>query len=181
MLKTSWPRSQQTRSQALYNWVTFLEQSAMVICVQVPDDRSAYVVFETMNDRGLRPSAADLLKNHLFGLADNRMVEAERNWISMIGTLEAVPDSDDDIVVTYIRHLWISQQGPTRTKDLFDRIKATIKGKQAAIDLCNELAVSAVHYAAILIPRTRCGILTALQPENTLTLYGIWEWNSCVL
>lgn len=124
----------------------------MVICVQVPDDRGAYVVFETMNDRGLRPSAADLLKNHLFGLADNRLDEAERNWVSMTGTLETIPDSDDDIVVTYIRHLWISQHGPTRTKELFDRIKQNINGKQAAIDLSNELAVSAVHYAAILNP-----------------------------
>lgn len=140
------------RSQALHNWVTFLEERAMVICVQVPDDRSAYVVFETMNDRGLRPSAADLLKNHLFGLADNRIEEAERNWISMTGTLETVPDSDDDIVVTYIRHLWISQHGPTRTKELFDRIKQNVRGKQAAIDLSSELAVSAVYYAAILNP-----------------------------
>jgi hypothetical protein len=48
-----------SRSNALYGWVTFLIERAMVICVQVPDDRSAYVVLETMNDRGLRPSAAD--------------------------------------------------------------------------------------------------------------------------
>lgn len=141
-----------SRSQVLYDWVTFLVERAMVICVQVPDDRSAYIVFETMNDRGLRPSAADLLKNHLFGLADNRSDEAERSWIAMTGTLEAVPDADDDIIVTYIRHLWISQHGPTRTRDLFDRIKQDIKGKQAAIDLANELANNAVRYAALLNP-----------------------------
>lgn len=146
------PLPESSRSQVLHNWVTFLVERAMVICVQVPDDRSAYVVFETMNDRGLRPSAADLLKNHLFGLADNRVEEAERSWIAMTGVLETVPESDDDIVVTYVRHLWISQHGPTRTKELFDRIKQEIKGKQAAIDLANELATSATYYAALLNP-----------------------------
>ena len=51
-----------------------------------------------------------------------------------------------------IRHLWISQHGPTRTKDLFDKIKQDIKSKQSAIDLSSELAVNAVNYAAILNP-----------------------------
>jgi uncharacterized protein with ParB-like and HNH nuclease domain len=107
----------------------------MVISVQVADDKSAYVVFETMNDRGLRPSAADLLKNHLFGLAANRLEEAERNWIAMTGALDTVADADDEIVVDYIRHLWISQKGPTRTRELFDKIKEEIRSRQAAIDL----------------------------------------------
>ncbi len=146
------PLPEASRSQVLYDWVTFLVERAMVICVQVPDDRSAYIVFETMNDRGLRPSAADLLKNHLFGLADNRIEEAERSWIAMTGTLEAVPDADEDIVVTYIRHLWISRHGPTRTRDLFDKIKQGIRGKQAAIDLANELASNAARYSALLNP-----------------------------
>jgi len=146
------PLPETARSEILYNWVNYLVERAMVICVTVSDDRSAYVVFETMNDRGLRPSAADLLKNHLFGLSDNRMDEAEHNWISMVGTLETIPDTDDDIVVTYIRHLWISQHGPTRTKDLFDKIKLEIKSKQAAVDFSAELANNAVRYAAILNP-----------------------------
>ena len=141
-----------SRSEALYHWVTYLLERAMIICVQVPDDGSAYVVFETMNDRGLRPSAADLLKNHLFGLAGDRQAEAEQSWTMMTGALETVPNADDDIVVTYIRHLWISQHGPTRTKHLFDRIKQEVKGKQAAINLANELALHAPYYAAILNP-----------------------------
>lgn len=141
-----------SKSRLLNNWVNFLEDKATVIFVQVPDDKNAYIVFETMNDRGLTPSAADLLKNHLFGIADTRSEEAERNWIAMTGALETIPDSDEDIVVTYIRHLWISQHGPTRTKALFDNVKKEIKGKQAAIDLTSELATSASLYAALLNP-----------------------------
>lgn len=146
------PYPETARSQQLFRWASFLVERAMVISVQVADDKSAYVVFETMNDRGLRPSAADLLKNHLFGLAGNRLEEAERNWIAMTGALDTVADADDEIVVDYIRHLWISQNGPTRTKELFDKIKQEIKSRQAAIDLSAQLAENAVHYAALLNP-----------------------------
>jgi hypothetical protein len=124
----------------------------MVICVLVPDKSSAYVVFETMNDRGLRPSAADLLKNHLFGLADNRIEEAERNWVAMTGALETIPDADDDVVVTYIRHLWTAQHGLTRSKELFNKITDEVKTKQPAIDFTTELSTNAALYSALLNP-----------------------------
>lgn len=140
------------RSQRLSEWVSFLVERATVICVQVADDKSAYVVFETMNDRGLRPSAADLLKNHLFGLAGNRLDEAERNWIAMTGALDTVADADEDIVVDYVRHLWISQNGPTRTRELFDKIKQEVRSRQSAVDLSAQLAQNAVFYAALLNP-----------------------------
>jgi len=146
------PYPENARSQQLSEWVNFLVERAMVISVQVADDKSAYVVFETMNDRGLRPSAADLLKNHLFGLAANRLEEAERNWIAMTGALDTVADADDEIVVDYVRHLWISQNGPTRTRELFDKIKQDIKSRQAAIDLSAQLAQNAIFYAALLNP-----------------------------
>jgi hypothetical protein len=140
------------RSDQLYNWVSFLMERATVICVQVADDKSAYVVFETMNDRGLKPSAADLLKNHLFGLAANRLAEAERNWIAMTGALDTVADADDEIVVDYVRHVWISQNGPTRTRELFDSIKGSVRSRQGAIDVSTQLAQNAVLYSALLNP-----------------------------
>jgi hypothetical protein len=105
-----------------------------------------------MNDRGLRPSAADLLKNHLFGLAANRLEEAERNWIAMTGALDTVADADEDIVVDYVRHLWISQNGPTRTRELFDKIKHEVSTRQSAVDLSSQLAQNAIFYAALLNP-----------------------------
>jgi uncharacterized protein DUF262/uncharacterized protein DUF1524 len=146
------PYHPSARSEQLYNWVSFLMDRATVICVQVADDKSAYVVFETMNDRGLRPSAADLLKNHLFGLAGNRLQEAERNWVAMTGALDTVADADDEIVVDYVRHMWISQNGPTRTRELFDRIKENVRSRQDAVDVSGQLAQNAVLYSALLNP-----------------------------
>lgn len=138
------------RPKILNRWVEYLENGARVISVRVGDESAAYVIFETMNDRGLRLSAADLLKNYLFGRADNRIKEVQQRWLLMTGALDTIPE--DDIVVTYIRHLWISMHGPTRTRALFQTIKETIKSKQAAVDFSNQLAESAPRYAALLNP-----------------------------
>jgi uncharacterized protein DUF1524/uncharacterized protein DUF262 len=146
------PLPPSAKSDQLNSWVSFLMEKATIICVQVADDKSAYVVFETMNDRGLKPSAADLLKNHLFGLAGNRLQEAERNWVAMTGALDTVADADDEIVVDYVRHLWISKHGPTRTRELFDSIKTNVRGRQEAVDISSQLAQDAVLYSGLLNP-----------------------------
>jgi uncharacterized protein with ParB-like and HNH nuclease domain len=70
-------------------WSNFLYESARVIWVTVPDDRAAYIVFETMNDRGLELSATDLIKNYLFGKAGTQQgdyfEQVKQQWSSMVG------------------------------------------------------------------------------------------------
>lgn len=145
------PLPEHAKGQALFALVQYIIEKTMVIYVQVADAGSAYVIFETMNDRGLRPSAADLLKNHIFGVADTRYAEVESSWTTMNGILETVPETED-VAVTFIRHYWISEHGPTRTKDLFDKIKKQVTGRQASVDLATALAVKATLYVALLNP-----------------------------
>ena len=49
----------------LNSWVSFIEHRALVVLLRVPDDANAYKMFETLNDRGLRTSQADLIKKCL--------------------------------------------------------------------------------------------------------------------
>ena len=128
----------------------FVKERARVIWVTVPDDTNAYVMFETLNDRGLELSKADLLKNYLFGRSQDRSSETQQRWFSMMGALETV--GNEDIVVTYIRHLWSSMHGPTRERELYVDIKDKVKSKQAVIDLAIDLADNANIYAALLNP-----------------------------
>lgn len=53
------------KHKPLNKLVQFVEDGVKVIWVTVADEAGAYMIFETMNDRGLRLSAADLLKNYL--------------------------------------------------------------------------------------------------------------------
>jgi hypothetical protein len=48
-----------------------------------------------------------------------------------------------------IRHVWASQHGLTREKDLYDRIRTTITSKQRAVDFAKELSDQATVYAAL--------------------------------
>lgn len=139
------------RADHLHKWLDYLEKGSRVIKVTVADPGTAYVIFETINDRGLQLSAADLLKNHIFGLADDRLPEAVEKWQSMSGALATLPDQDET-TVTYIRHMWISLNSPTRTRQLYEKIKETVKNKQGAIDLATQFSNNAPRYAALLTP-----------------------------
>jgi hypothetical protein len=136
-------------TDALLNLIKYLETNTMVIYVLVPDYANAFTIFETLNDRGLALAVSDLLKNYLFSHAQDRIEEVHNSWTLMMGTLEAVTD-DEEIIVTYIRHLWSSKDGPTREKDLYDKIKLRITSKQASVDFAEELYSNAKLYAAIL-------------------------------
>ncbi len=68
----------------------------------------------------------------------------------MSGALETL--GNDELTVTYIRHLWITKEGHTRERDLSKNIKDTINSKQKAVDFVGELADAIQDYVAILTP-----------------------------
>lgn len=134
----------------LVKWIEFIRDRAAVIVIRVPDATSAYRMFATLNDRGLRASQADLLKNYLFSKAGSRLTEAAARWSSMTGAIESV--GDDDLVVLYIRHLWVSKFGPTKEEDLAEGVEEKIKGTQAAMEFLRELDESTADYVALFNP-----------------------------
>ena len=140
----------ETAKSLLLEWINFIDKSAVVIWVEVPDDRAAYTIFETMNDRGLDLSAIDLIKNHLFKMAEDQVEEAERKWAELIGTLES--SQETDVVKEFVRHYWISRNGSTRTQELFDEIKERAPNKTNAMDLLAKFHASAELYVALLNP-----------------------------
>ncbi len=131
-------------------WIEYLENNAKVILVIVPDDLNAYVMFETLNDRGLKTSQADLLKNYLFGESGDGLSEAQQKWSSMVSSLEIL--DDDDITMTYLRHFASTIFGATREKEVFEKIKKMTNGKTKALDFLGSLQRYAEDYAAMHTP-----------------------------
>ena len=134
----------------LHRWLNFINESLQVIWVQVGDERTAFTIFETMNDRGLRLSAADLLKNRLYAMGEDRRDEIIQKWQSMSATLETI-EGEAENVVEYVRCYWIVGHGPTRTKVLYDEIKKEAANKSRAVSLASDLEIVAQDYAAILL------------------------------
>jgi len=139
----------------LYDWIDFLRDSGVIIEIKVPDSFNAYTLFETLNDRGLRASQADILKNYLFGKAQDRLPEVAPKWSNMASVIESV--DSDDLLLTYLRHFWISYTGPTIEKELAERIRESITGRQQAVDLTMRLATDVVDYAALFTPLEHTG------------------------
>src|SRR5262249_48222110 len=116
----------------------------------VQDDLNAFVMFETLNDRGLKVSQSDLLKNYLFGEAGDRIEEARERWAAMNGVLESL--GSDDITMTYLRHQVISMYGYTREKEIYEKIRDAVVGRGPAIKFLGTLAEDVNDYAAIQVP-----------------------------
>lgn len=149
------PYGKADQAKRLYQWVAFLKDSAVIIEIKVPDQFNAYTLFETLNDRGLRASQADILKNYLFGKAQDRLGEVAPKWMTMTGILESV--DVDDLLLTFLRHHWISYYGPTLEKELAERIREKVVGRQQAVDMGIALASNAVDYTALFSPLEHTG------------------------
>ncbi len=144
------PLSEPTKDDFLNRWVNFLENSAQVIALKVPDDMNAYLMFETLNDRGLRVSQSDLVKNYLFSQADARITEAQDRWSSMNGSLDVL--NDDEATITFLRHLLISNYGPVRERDVLERVRGHVVGRVSAIQFLDSLSSTAEDYVALHMP-----------------------------
>ena len=67
----------------LLSWVDLLDSRVRIIVVTVKDDADAFLIFETLNDRGLSLTVADVVKNYLFGLCRNDIEAAEQAGLTL--------------------------------------------------------------------------------------------------
>ena len=103
---------------AFVEWRKFVETGLRVIYVKVPNKSDAFMIFETLNDRGANLTLADLLKNYLFGKASsqaNGLESVRDKWLVALGAL----DRDQDLFIAFLRHLWNSKSGATREPYLY--------------------------------------------------------------
>ena len=121
--------------------------------ITVTDELNAFKVFETLNSRGVRLSATDLLKNYLFSVIstqnthETEMKALEDRWERIVGLLgsESFPE--------FLRVYWNSRNKLVRKSDLFKTIRKRITSRDAAFDLLRSLDQSAAIYAALRDPQ----------------------------
>ena len=120
--------------------------------ITVTDELNAFKVFETLNARGVRLSATDLLKNYLFSLIDaagvheHEVKALEERWERIVGLLgsESFPG--------FLRIFWNSRNRLVRKADLFKTIRRNICNRQQAFALVRDLDNCAGVYAALRDP-----------------------------
>lgn len=120
--------------------------------ITVTDELNAYKVFETLNARGVRLSATDLLKNYLFsvlhrdGQHEHELRALDDRWEQIVGRLgaESFPD--------FLRVHWISRRSFVRQAELFKTIRAHIKERGAVFQLLSGMEADMDTYLALTSP-----------------------------
>ncbi|MGF7162358.1 hypothetical protein FHS85_004012 [Rhodoligotrophos appendicifer] len=139
------------KTAKLHRWVSYLKEQALIIVVTVPAHiGNSFKMFETLNARGATASQVDILKNFLFERAPKHAQQVHSHWISMLSIIEL--QGDDTLLLSYIRHLWVSLRGPTTKDDLGSAIEGQVKNEGDALSLVSTLDTAAGEYVAILNP-----------------------------
>lgn len=138
------------KAPALNDWIKFLDHHASVILVKTKDASRAFKMFETLNDRGLKTSQADLVKSFLFGESKDRIEEAQSRWSSMKDNLEEI--EEDDRTINFLRHTITATTQFVRADGIFDTTQKICRGRHAALRFLNDLELLSRRYVATFQP-----------------------------
>jgi len=163
----------QDEGKALAQLIDTMSDRLLFTVISVTDELNAYKVFETLNARGVRLSATDLLKNYLFsvlhrdGQHEHEMKNLEDRWESMVGRLgsESFPD--------FLRVHWNSRRTFVRQTDLFKTIRSQIAGRDTVFQLIREMEEDMDTYLGLSQPENS-GWLPALKGyANDLRMFNV--------
>lgn len=143
---------EQDEGRALAKLVDTMSDRLFFTVISVTDELNAYKVFETLNARGVRLSATDLLKNYLFsvlhreGQHEHEMKSLEDRWENMVGRLgsESFPD--------FLRVHWNSRRTFVRQTDLFKTIRNQVAGRETVFQLIREMEEDMDTYLGLSQP-----------------------------
>lgn len=138
-------QSEQEQRLWLERFHKFLMEKVELVVIEVKSLADAFLLFETLNDRGLQLSAADLLKSHLLGevaqKADAEDVDqAAAAWDVMLDDLGAAVD-----VSRFLRHYLLSRYPKVLKDDVFGVFKKLI-ADQGADGVLHDLRIAAGDY-----------------------------------
>lgn len=88
-----------------------------LVAMVVEEEADAFLIFETLNDRGLVLSAVDLIKNKLFqafSARQNEFSQLKADWESMCNNIE-----NKDNLKKYLLHYWRSKLGHVSSQTLY--------------------------------------------------------------
>jgi Protein of unknown function DUF262/Protein of unknown function (DUF1524) len=103
-----------------------VQRDLVMARIPVDSEDSAFTIFETLNDRGLRLSVPDLLLSYLMREANPT---STRSSIRAVWT-ELIEKMGKRDIQRFVRHMWISKYGDLKEGDLFKALKRLIEKNQ---------------------------------------------------
>lgn len=133
----------------LSEFVDWLVSEVQIVAIDVASEADAFLIFETLNDRGADLTIADLLKNFLFSQAGARLDEVRDNWVATLANL-GIGKIGNQRFTSFARHLLSSKYGLVREREVYSRLKGIVSGPASAVTFTQELKDAARLYYAIL-------------------------------
>ena len=139
--------------EKLSRFVDNMADNLLFTTITVTDSLNAYVVFETLNARGMQLSAPDLLKNYLLSALANGFAtehphfeDFERAWSEIIEQL-----GEANFTKFLRSHHGMHDTLPPR-RDLFRALRSKIKNPEQVMPYLGEISRQAPVYAALQNP-----------------------------
>lgn len=134
----------ENKAKSLFQLSRFIDTNVKVVSVDVATDADAYILFESLNNRGADLSALDLVKNYIFSIANaTEFPHLEQMWGKLTQLIEGA-DADD-----FLKYFWTARFGIIQKSDLFVKIRTAFDGVGAADRLLREL-LDAAEFAEVL-------------------------------
>jgi hypothetical protein len=157
----------------LARFVEAMSDRLFFTVITVTDELNAYKVFETLNARGVRLSATDLLKNYLFSVLERaggneyEIRALEDRWDAIVTRLgsEDFPD--------FLRLHWNSRNPFVRQTELFKVIRDRIRSREQVFELLRGIEEDLDVYLALWTPETSQWPSAAKKSASELRLFGV--------
>jgi hypothetical protein len=141
--------------------------------ITVTDELNAYRVFETLNARGVRLSATDLLKNYLFSVLhrsqnhEHELKTLEDRWEAMVGRLgsESFPD--------FLRMHWNSRHSFVRQAELFKTIRGKVTAREQVFALLRAMDEDIDTYLGLSQPEASSWSSTSKDAAARLRMFSV--------
>ena len=159
--------------EAVARFVDSVVDRLVFTTISVADGVNAFKVFETLNARGVRLSATDLLKNLLFsvvvrdGTHETEIKALERRWETVVDLLggESFPE--------FLRVYWNSRHALVRKASLFKTISTAVGDRAGAFALVRSLEEDARVFVALRSPGDGVWNTTERRCLAQLELFGV--------
>jgi len=132
----------------LYQFLIYLAKRLQFIRIVVEDDYDAYLLFESLNSKGLDLSTADLVKNKLLSICKNDEAKRDRTLSSWESIVEKLGGSRFSTPVDFLRFYWLAFENEKPTKrDLYRVVKKRLQDPLFDVDqFMDRLSESVEHF-----------------------------------
>jgi uncharacterized protein with ParB-like and HNH nuclease domain len=134
----------------LHAFVSFIVKKLIFLKIEVVTDNDAYLLFESLNDRGLDLSISDLVKNRILLQCGSDLSKRKRIlglWNSMVSSLaeSRYPQPQE-----YIRVYWAAFHTPTTKKELYGAVKNYLSDSSIDVeDFAGKLSDFSVKFSEL--------------------------------